>query len=229
VNVEKLDAPDKRPFDVEEALAKVRDATRDLPRAVLFALADDGFGSPFEQLVACIISVRTLEEVTEPAARALFARARTPAAVAALSVAEIDALIGRSTFHEAKAPQILAIARAAVERYGGELPCDEQALLSFRGVGPKCANLVLTIACGEARIGVDTHVHRVVNRWGYIAARSPEATLAALEARLPREHWGVLNRLLVPFGKYVCTPRAPKCSTCPVLEICRQVGVTERR
>jgi endonuclease-3 len=220
---------DKRPFDVEEALAKVREATRDLPKAVLFALADDGYSSPFEQLVACIISIRTLEEVTEPAARALFRRARTPAAIAALSVEEIDSLIGRSTFHEAKAAQILAIAREAVERHGGELPCDEQVLLAFRGVGPKCANLVLTIACGEARIGVDTHVHRVVNRWGYVSSRSPEATLAALESQLPREHWGELNRLLVPFGKYICTPRAPRCSTCPVLDICRQVGVTDHR
>jgi endonuclease-3 len=219
----------KVPFDLDEVLARVREAVRDLPRAVLFALAADGYSSAFEQLVACMISVRTLEEVTEPAARALFARARTPAEMLKLTVGEIDALIGRSTFHEVKAPQILAIAREAVEKYGGEVPCDEAVLLSFRGVGPKCANLVLTIACGEARIGVDTHVHRVVNRWGYVEAKTPEQTLAALELRLPRGYWSELNQLLVPFGKYVCTPRAPRCSTCPVLAYCQQVGVTETR
>ncbi len=220
---------EKLPFDLDAVLARVREAVRDLPRAVLFALAADGYDSVFEQLVACMISVRTLEEVTEPAARALFARARTPLEMLRLSVEEVDALIGRSTFHEAKAAQILAIAREAVDAYGGAVPCDEAVLLAFRGVGPKCANLVLTIACGEARIGVDTHVHRVVNRWGYVEARSPEATLAALEARLPRGYWAELNQLLVPFGKHVCTPRAPKCSTCPVLAYCRQVGVTDSR
>lgn len=219
----------KLPFDLDEVLPRIREAVRDLPRAVLFSLAADGFASAFEQLVACIISIRTLEEVTEPAARALFARARTPDEMTRLTVEGIDALIGRSAFHEAKASQILAIAREAVETYGGAVPCDEAVLLSFRGVGPKCANLVLTIACGEARIGVDTHVHRVANRWGYVEARSPEATLVALEARLPRGYWAELNQLLVPFGKYVCTPRAPRCSTCPVLAFCRQVGVADAR
>ena len=220
---------EKLPFDLDEVLSRIRQAVRDLRRPVLFALAADGYASAFEQLVACIISIRTLEEVTEPAARALFARARTPEEMIRLSSEDVDALISRSTFHEAKAAQILAIAREAVDTHGGVVPCDEAVLLSFRGVGPKCANLVLTIACGEARIGVDTHVHRVANRWGYVQARSPEATLAALEARLPRGHWAELNRLLVPFGKYVCTPRSPRCSTCSVLAYCHQVGVTERR
>ncbi len=102
-------------------------------------------------------------------------------------------------------------------------------LLSFPGVGPKCANLVLGIACGEPRIGVDIHVHRVTNRWGYVAATTPEKTMAALEAKLPRKYWVEINRLLVPFGKHVCTGVRPKRSTCPVLEMCRQVGVTEHR
>jgi len=96
-------------------------------------------------------------------------------------------------------------------------------------VGPKCANLVLGIACGAPRIGVDVHVHRVTNRWGYVAAPSPEATMRALEAVLPRKYHVEINELLVPFGKHVCTGRLPRCSTCPVLDYCRQVGVTEHR
>jgi endonuclease-3 len=102
-------------------------------------------------------------------------------------------------------------------------------MLSFRGVGPKCTNLVMGVACGEARIGVDIHVHRVTNRWGYVAAPTPEATMAALMEVLPKRYWVEINRLLVPFGKHVCTGRLPKCSTCPVLAYCRQVGVTEHR
>ena len=224
-----MDAADKLPFDIDVVVARVREAVRPLPKAAMFQLAEEGYDSPFEQLVACIISIRTLEETTLPASRRLFVVARTPADVARLAPEEIDRLISPSTFHEPKARQIQAIAREVVERHGGELPCDRDVLLGFTGVGPKCANLALGIACGVAEIGVDIHVHRVTNRWGYVSARTPEATMLALQAVLPREYWVEINRLLVPFGKYVCTGPAPKCSTCPVLEYCRQRGVTTHR
>ena len=146
-----------------------------------------------------------------------------------LPVERIDEAIGLSTFHEPKARQIREIARRIVADHGGELPCADDVLLSFPGVGPKCANLVLGIACGKARIGVDVHVDRVTNRWGYVAERTPEKTMAALEAKLPKKYWVEINRLLVPFGKHVCTGKLPKCSTCPVLDMCRQVGVTAHR
>jgi endonuclease-3 len=219
----------KRPFDIDVALRRITEAVKPFAKAALFELADDGFTSPFEQLVACMISIRTLDEVTLPTARRLFAVARTPAEVSRLTVKEIDRLIGTCTFHEPKAKQIHEMAKTIVDRHGGELPCDLDVLLSFRGVGPKCAHLVLGIACGQARIGVDIHVHRVTNRWGYVAAPSPEKTTAALEAVLPRRYWVEINKLLVPFGKHVCTGRLPKCSTCPVLAMCRQVGVTQHR
>ena len=128
-----------------------------------------------------------------------------------------------------KCHTIHAIARRAVAEHGGELPCDEDVLLSLKGVGPKCAHLTLGIACGRPFIGVDIHVHRVTNRWGYVAASTPEKTMAALEEKLPRRYWVEINELLVPFGKHVCTGTAPKCSTCPVLAMCRQVGVTRHR
>ena len=219
----------KLPFDIDRAMDGIREAVRGFRKAALFELADDGFNSPFEQLVACLISIRTRDEDTVPLSRRLFARARTPAQVAALSVGEIDALIAGSTFHEAKAPQIREIARRVVEEHGGELPCDLEKLLAFRGVGIKCAHLVLGIACGQPRIGVDIHVHRITNRWGYVAASTPEKTTAALEAVLPPRYWVEINALLVPFGKHVCTGSAPRCSTCPVLTMCRQFGVTSHR
>jgi endonuclease III len=183
----------------------------------------------FQQLVACIISIRTLDEVSLPVAIKLLERAPTPEKMAALSVAKIDALIHASSFHEAKAAQIRAIARRTVDEFGGELPCDFDVLTSFHGVGPKCANLTMGVACKAERISVDIHVHRVTNRWGYVATSSPEATMRALEGKLPRKYWIEINRLLVPFGKHICTGHRPKCSTCPVLEHCRQVNVIERR
>ena len=219
----------KQPFDIETAVQCIREAVRPLPKAAMFELAEAGFASPFEQIVACIISIRTYDEVMLPTARKLFARARTPEAVSQLTPAEIDELIRPSTFHERKAQQIHQIARRVVNEYGGRLPCDVEVLLSLPGVGPKCANLVLGIACGEARIGVDIHVHRVTNRWGYVAAPTPERTMLALEARLPRQYWVEINRLLVPFGKHLCTGQMPRCSTCPVLEMCQQVGVKAHR
>jgi endonuclease-3 len=195
----------------------------------MFELADRGHASLFEQLVGCIISIRTRDEVSLPTALDLFERASTPAAVAKLSVPQIDRLIAASTFHRAKADTVRSIATRAVEEFDGKLPCDFDALTSFKGVGPKCANLALGIACGQSRIGVDVHVHRVTNRWGVVATRSPEQTMAALEKILPKRYWIEINRLLVPFGKHVCTGQRPNCSTCPVLEYCKQVGVTSHR
>lgn len=219
----------KQPFDVDVALERITVATRPFPKAALFELADEGFGAPFEQLVACIISIRTRDEVTLPTARRFFQHARTVADTAQLTPEAIDDLIGAATFHTPKAWQIHALAQRIVGDYDGQLPCDADVLQSFAGVGPKCANLVLGIACGQPRIGVDVHVHRVTNRWGYVRAPTPEHTMRALEALLPRRYWVAINRLLVPFGKHICAGQRPRCSTCPVLDMCRQVGVTDPR
>src|SRR5689334_1872317 len=172
---------EKRPFDIDIALERIEQAVQPWPKAALFQLAEEGYASVFEQLLACMISIRTYDEVTLPVSRKLFARARTPAEVARLSWEELDALIGPSTFHERKANQILAIAREVEAKFGGTLPGDRDLLLSFAGVGPKCANLVLGVACGTPVISVDIHVHRVTGRWGYISASTPEKTLVALE------------------------------------------------
>ena len=223
--------PSKRRFDIDEVMDRIRRSIAEsgVEIAAMFALAGEGYTSLFEQLVACIISIRTLDETMLSCARKLFARACTPAAIAALPLRSIDALIRQSAFHESKAKQIRDIARRAADDYGGTLPCDFELLTSFNGVGPKCANLALGIACGESRIGVDVHVWRITNRWGYISAPTPEQAMRALERKLPKKYWVEINRLLVPFGKHVCTGRSPKCSTCPVLEMCKQVGVTEHR
>jgi endonuclease-3 len=218
-----------RRFDITLVIERLREAVRHLPKAAMFQLAEEGHRSVFELLIACIISIRTRDETTVPVSRRLFQRAPTPGELSKLSVGEIDRLISASTFHEAKARQILDTAQRTVADFGGALPCDEKVVRSFRGVGPKCANLVLGIACAQPAIGVDIHVHRVTNRWGYVKESSPEKTMARLSQLLPREFWIEINALLVPFGKHVCTGELPKCSSCPLLDMCRQVGVARHR
>lgn len=220
---------EKQPFQIDMAIARIQEAVKPFPRAALFELAESGHTSIFELLVACMISIRTRDETMLPVARRLFAKARTPAEMSQLSPEAIDRLISASTFHEGKARQIHAIAQQAVAEYNGVLPGDLNVLLSLNGVGPKCAHLVLGIGCNLPYISVDIHVHRVTNRWGYVSTRTPETTLAALEKKLPPDYWIEINKLLVPFGKHICTGDRPRCSTCPVLEMCQQVGVEAHR
>lgn len=216
-------------FPIDSVVARIRRAVAGLPPAVMFHLADEGHRSVFEQVVACIVSVRTLEETTLPVCRRLFAAAPTPAAMAELPVADIDDLIRPSTFHEQKAARLRDIARRTVEEFGGFLPCDEGVILGLPGVGPKCAALALGIGCGLPLVGVDIHVHRIANRWGYVRGTTPEQTAVALTTALPDAFKVEINRLLVPFGKFVCTGTRPRCSQCPVADDCWQVGVTNPR
>jgi endonuclease III len=210
-------------------MQRVREAVRPFPPAMLFQLYEEGHRSAFEVLVACLISVRTRDEASLVMARQLFSRASSPAEMAALDVNDIDALISKSAFHLVKSEQIQSMARLIVEEYDGVLPCSFGVMTSYPGIGPKCANLALGIACNQPRIGVDIHVHRITNRWGYVSTRTPEATRAALEGKLPRQYWLDINALLVPFGKHICTPVAPRCSTCPLLDMCQQHNVVNCR
>lgn len=224
-----MEPVDKQPFDIDLVMDRIRDAVAPFPKAAMFELRDDGFATPFEQLVACILSIRTRDETSLVAARRLFAAASTPDALAAMDPDEIDAAIDDVTFHERKAEQIHAIAVVVRDDHAGDLPCDPVLMQSFPGVGPKCANLAAGVACGVERVSVDIHVHRVTNRWGYVTTKTPEQTMVALEGKLPKRYWIEINERLVPFGKHICTGVRPKCSACPVLDMCRQVGVTEHR
>ncbi|MGB3574332.1 MAG: endonuclease III [Phormidesmis sp.] len=216
---------DPIPFELETAFARLRNFMQAYPKAAMFQLAEEGYSSPFEQLVSCMISIRTYDEVSLPVSRRLFAKAKTPQAMKALSVAEIEGLIKRSTYASRKAQQIWAIAQEIVDSYGGELPCDAAVLLGFKGVGPKCAHLTLGIACQQPYISVDVHVHRVMNRWGYVETKTPEKTTKALKEKLPQPYWIETNRLLMPFGKQICQGQSPQCGQCPLADMCPQVGL----
>ncbi len=216
-------------FDLFPVLSRIGEAIRPFPKAAMFELRERGYDSLFVQLISCIISIRTLDETSLPVSERLFAVARTPDQVLQLSPERLAELLFGSTYPDQKAYTMLGIAKAAVEQYGGQLPADFEKLTALKGVGPKCANLALGVATGQAAISVDIHVHRVVNRWGFVKTSTPEKTLLALETAVPVPQWIDINRLLMPFGKHICTGTLPKCSTCPVYEFCERVGVDRHR
>jgi endonuclease-3 len=222
-------SPLKEPFDFDEAFRRLRAAVAGFPKAAMFELRDRGHGSLFEQLVASLISARTRDETTTPVCLRLFAVARTPGEMAALDEASLVRLLHGATFPEPKARDILALSRRIVEELGGVVPDTPEGLMAFRGVGPKIAALALGVALGQPHIALDIHVHRVTNRWGILATSTPERTQAALAAVLPERYRMEINERLVPFGKHVCTGERPHCSRCPLLSMCRQVGVTTHR
>lgn len=205
---------------VAELFARVEDMIAPYPKAAMFALADAGYDTLYEQLVSCILSIRTYDETSYPASVALFARARTPEDMLALEREELVQLILKCTYPGQKADTILRISQQIVDEYAGQTPADFAQLTAFKGVGPKCANLALGIAARVPAISVDVHVHRVVNRWGLVDTNNPKQTLAALEKLVPEALWVDVNRLLMPFGKNLCTLRQPACARCTVRAWC---------
>ncbi|RZK33244.1 MAG: endonuclease III [Hymenobacter sp.] len=219
----------KQLFDLSEMLSRIEKAVASYPKAAMFELYERGYNTLFEQLISCIVSIRTLDETTIPVSLKLFEKARTPQQILQLSLSELEQLLYGSTFPGQKANTIYGVAKSAMEQYGGNLPPNYDKLIALKGVGPKCASLALGVANKLDAISVDIHVHRVVNRWGLIQASTPEQTMLALQKAIPQKKWIDINRLLMPFGKHICTGTSPHCSTCPVLEYCQQVGVTIHR
>jgi endonuclease-3 len=216
-------------FNLSIVLKQIEKAVKPYPKAAMFELYERGYNTLFEQLISCIISIRTLDETTIPLSEKLFEIARTPKKLLKLSPKKLEDILHGATFPGQKAYTMLGIAKAAIKEYKGELPASFEKLTGLKGVGPKCANLALGVAHKQAAISVDVHVHRVVNRWGFIETKTPEQTMLQLQQKVPQQKWIDINRLLMPFGKHICTGRFPHCCTCPVLEFCRQIGVTSHR
>lgn len=184
---------------------------------------------PFLTLIGCILSLRTKDETTAVAAPRLFARASTPAAMLELTPEEIARLIYPVGFYRTKARVVLGICRDLLARFDGRVPDRIDDLLTLKGVGRKTANLVVTEAFGHPGICVDTHVHRISNRWGLVRTPTPEKTERALREVLPRRYWMEYNALLVAFGQTLCQPVSPWCSRCPVATRCPRLGVRRSR
>ena len=197
------------------------------PTAVSEVAADRT--DPFRILIACLLSLRTQDTTTRPAAARLFRLAATPSAMLRLRPREIERVIFPVGFYRTKARVILGVCRDLLDRFGGRVPDEIEALLTLKGVGRKTANLVRTMGFAKPGICVDTHVHRISNRLGFVRTRTPEQTEFALRAKLPRRYWLEYNDLLVGFGQNVCRPLSPLCSRCPVAAACHRVGVTASR
>jgi endonuclease-3 len=186
-------------------------------------------GQPFAVLLSTIISLRTRDEVTDRVSPRLLAVAPDAVALAKTPERRIAKLIYPACFYNTKAKTLRRIAKTLVERHAGLVPADLDALLALHGVGRKTANLVVTLGYGLPGICVDTHVHRITNRLGFVRTKSPDDTEQELRRRLPRRWWIPINDLLVVFGQQHCTPLSPRCSTCPVADACQKLGVGRRR
>jgi len=184
---------------------------------------------PFRVLIACLLSLRTKDETTGPAAARLFALADTPEAMRQLPAKRIERAIFPVGFYRTKARVLLGVCRDLLERFAGQVPDDIDRLLTLKGVGRKTANLVVTQGFNKPGICVDIHVHRISNRLGYVKTKNPTETETALRAQLPRRYWIGYNDLLVSFGQNICHPVSPRCSECPVCPRCARVGVTRSR
>jgi len=185
--------------------------------------------SPFIVLVGCLLSLRTKDETTEKAMGKLLERARTPEELLAIPTDELERIIYPVGFYRNKARVIKEIARTIIEKYGGSVPDTIEELLTMKGVGRKTANIVVTEAFAKPGIAVDTHVHRISNRLGAVATKTPNLTEVALRKVLPRKYWLSYNRLLVTHGRRTCTPISPFCSACPVFDLCARKGVAKSR
>jgi len=209
----------------------VRILRREVPKwdTPVVTLMAETYESPFRVLISCILSLRTQDATTANASHRLFAVADSPQAMVKLPAQKIEKLIYPVGFYKTKARQILEMCRTIINRHAGKVPDEIDNLLAFKGVGRKTANLVVTLGYNKPGICVDTHVHRISNRWGYIKTATPEKTEIALRAKLPKKYWIEYNNLLVNFGQHLCRPISPLCSECPVKKYCRQIGVGVRR
>ncbi|MGV8058452.1 MAG: endonuclease III domain-containing protein [Smithellaceae bacterium] len=184
---------------------------------------------PFVILISTLLSLRTKDEVTEVATERLFQLASTPKEMLKVSLDKIAKTIYPVGFYRVKARTIHHTCRELIERFSSKVPDNLDDLLSIKGVGRKTANLVVALAYGKDAICVDTHVHRISNRLGYIKTTTPEKSEYALREKLPRRHWIIYNTIMVAFGRKTCKPVSPLCSQCPVFKFCDRVGVTTSR
>ena len=211
--------------NIDEVIRTLKRLVRQWEEPIVGHYKDD----PFTTLISCLLSLRTKDATTRGASKRLFRLARTPRTMERLPTATIERVIFPVGFYRTKARTIRDVCRTLLERYEGRVPDTLEELLTIKGVGRKTANLVITLAFRKDGICVDTHVHRISNRWGYVRTKTPEQTEMALRARLPRRYWQIYNDLLVSFGQHLCHPTSPWCSRCPLARMCPKLGVTHSR
>jgi endonuclease-3 len=213
---------------IHEVMARLRETKKawQIPHVTEVATRQR---DPFRVLISTVLSLRTKDSTTAGASERLYALADNPADMLLLTPEQIEAAIYPVGFYRIKARNIHDICRILVEQYNGRVPDEIDELLKLPGVGRKTANLVVTMGYGKPGICVDTHVHHITNRWGYVHTKTPEQTEMALRAKLPAMYWIEFNDTLVAFGQNICLPVSPRCSVCPVARFCDRVGVTRSR
>jgi endonuclease-3 len=216
----------------ESNIAKIMSILTEQVKSLHVAWLDDLAArekDPYKILISCILSLRTQDKTTELATLRLFERASSPPEMAKLSARDIEKAIYPVGFYRVKARRIKEISRQLVENNNSRVPSTLDSLLKLKGVGRKTANLVLTLGYDKYGICVDTHVHRIVNRWGFVSTGTPEETELSLREKLPKRYWKRINGLLIAFGQHICKPISPKCSECDLFSYCDKVGVTYHR
>jgi endonuclease III len=183
----------------------------------------------FRILISCLISLRTQDKNTEIASEKLFAVAQTPEQILKLPLEKLEKLIYSSGYYKNKAKTIKHVSEIILKDYNGKVPDTREELESIKGIGPKTANIVLAFAFGKNVLPIDTHCHRIPNRLGWIATKNPVQTEIELGKILPEKYWKDFNGIFVQFGKTICVPISPKCSTCPINQYCQKIGVEKRR
>ncbi len=215
--------------DIHQVISILEDETSRWTETALTAVAEQTRRDPFRILIGTVLSLRTKDETTAAACERLFGLVDTPEVMQALSQEVVDRAIYPVGFHATKARNILEICRILVDTYQGSVPDDIDTLVKLPGVGRKTANLVVTIGYGKPGICVDTHVHRISNRWGYIATKNPDQSEFALREKLPPAYWIRYNDLLVMYGQNLCKPVSPFCSRCRLSSFCDRAGVEKHR
>src|SRR3989338_3796250 len=219
---------EKALVNLPKMLSVLRRQTRKWKQPIVGTFAQ-GENALFQVLISTVLSLRTKDKTTEGASHRLFSVAPDAERLSMLSIARIEKLIFPVGFYHTKAKNLLEICGQLKERFGGKVPASMEDLLSLPGVGRKTANLVMTVGHGLPGICVDTHVHRISNRWGLVRTRTPEETEMALRERLPKRFWIEVNDLLVAFGQNLCLPVSPHCSRCRLKSQCPRVGVGRSR
>lgn len=214
---------------ISDIVQTLRHATKKFPLPLADTIIAEYGKDPYLILISCLLSLRAKDSMTIHVCRTLFARAHTPQQMVALSRSELEQLVYTTGFYKNKARAVHNVSAELIEKFGGKVPRSKDALLTMKGIGPKTANLVMSLAFGQPEICVDTHVHRISNRLGLVHTRKVEDTEAALRTILPKKYWIVWNKLLVMWGQNVCTPQSPWCSRCAVRQWCKRVGVAKAR
>jgi len=186
-------------------------------------------GNPFMVLVSCLLSLRTRDEITDAASTRLFILAKSPKKLLRLDPKQVEKAIYPVAFYRKKTLRLYEVSGALIDDNDGKVPDTLDQLLRLKGVGRKTANLTLVLGHNKLGICVDIHVHRIVNRWGYVQTKSPNETEKVLRYKLPKSYWMEINNLLVSFGQNICKPQSPFCSKCDVLKYCDQIGVNRYR